>query len=163
RPGTGDHVPYRYFNGKGAPALYLDPNGMDSALKSEKVQGWLKAKRPVLLIDAFQTGSAHEPRDRTDGLFLGYNVSDDAARVQDVLTALRWLSLPKRGPVELEAAGAARWWALFAAALSRAPVRYTARSDEFKLSDEALVQEFYVPHIQLVGGAEAALRLLNRR
>ncbi len=161
RPGKGDHVPYRYFNGQGAPALYLDPDGIDSALKSEKVQGWLKAQRPVLLIDAFQTGSAREPRDRTPGLFLGYNVSDDAARVQDVLTALRWLSLPKRGPVQLEAAGAARWWALFAAALSRVPVRYATRPDEFKLSDEALVQTFYVPHLQLVGGAESALRLLD--
>lgn len=162
RPGAGDHVPFRYFEGQGAPALYVDPNGIDSALKSDQVQGWLKAQRPVLLIDAFQTGSAREPRDRTVGQFLAYNVSDDAARVQDVLTALRWLSLPKRGPVELDAAGGARWWALFAAALSRAPVHYATRPDEFKLSDEALVQTFYVPHLQLVGGAETALRLLNR-
>jgi hypothetical protein len=65
--------------------------------------------------------------------------------------------------VELDAAGSARWWALFAAALSRAPVRYSVRPDEFKLSDEALVQTFYVPHLQLVGGAESALRLLNQR
>jgi dienelactone hydrolase len=163
RPGQGDHVPFRFFDGQGAPALYVDPNGMDSALKSEQVQGWLKAKRPVLLIDAFQTGSAREPRDRTVGQFLGYNVSDDAARVQDVLTGLRWLTARRRGAVELDAAGSARWWALFAAALSRAPVRYSVRPDEFKLSDEALVQTFYVPHLQLVGGAESALRLLNQR
>jgi hypothetical protein len=163
RPGQGDHVPFRYFEGHGVPALYIDPNGIDSALKSDKVQGWLKAKRPVLLIDAFQTGSAREPRDRTVGQFLGYNVSDDAARVQDVLTGLSWLSAQKRGAVELEADGAARWWALFAAALSRAPVRYSVRPDEFKLPDEALVQTFYVPHLQLVGGAESALRLLNQR
>jgi dienelactone hydrolase len=163
RPGAGDRVPFKYFEGQGAPALYVDPNGMDSALKSDKVQGWLKAKRPVLLIDAFQTGSAREPRDRTVGQFLGYNVSDDAARVQDVLTGLSWLTARKRGAVELEADGAARWWTLFAAALSRAPVRYSVRPDEFKLSDEALVQTFYVPHLQLVGGAESALRLLNQR
>ena len=163
RPGAGDHVPFRYFEGHGAPALYVDANGMESAMKSDKVQGWLKAKRPVLLIDAFQTGSAREPRDRTVGQFLGYNVSDDAARVQDVLTGLRWLTARQRGVVELDAAGAARWWALFAAALSRVPVRYAAHADEFKLSDEALVQTFYVPHLQLVGGAESALRLLNQR
>jgi hypothetical protein len=117
----------------------------------------------VLLIDAFQTGSAREPRDRTETLFLGYNVSDDAARVQDVLTGLRWLTARRPGEVELEATGQARWWALFAAALSRAPVRYAARGDEFKASDEELVREFYVPQIQLVGGAETALLLLNRR
>jgi hypothetical protein len=163
RPGVGDHVPFRFIDGQGAPALYVDPDGMDSALKSEQVQGWLKAKRPVLLIDAFQTGSAREPRDRTETLFLGYNVSDDAARVQDVLTGLRWLTARRPGEVELEATGQARWWALFAAALSRAPVRYAARGDEFKASDEELVREFYVPQIQLVGGAETALLLLNRR
>jgi dienelactone hydrolase len=163
RPGKGDRVPFKYFEGQGAPALYLDPNGIDSALKSQPVQGWLKAKRPVLLIDAFQTGLAREPRDRTVGQFLGYNVSDDAARVQDVLTGLSWLSAQKSGAVELDAAGVARWWALFAAALSRAPVRYSVRPDEFKLSDEALVQTFYVPHLQLVGGAESALRLLDNR
>ncbi|MGO9240710.1 MAG: alpha/beta hydrolase family protein [Bryobacteraceae bacterium] len=163
RPGRGDRVPFRYIDGQGAPALYLDPGGMENALKSEKVQGWLKAKRPVLLIDAFQTGAAREPRDRTENLFLSYNVSDDAARVQDVLTALKWLGTKAPGKVEIAAEGQARWWALFGAALSRAAVKYGAIPDEFKASDEELVQQFYVPHIQLVGGAESALRVLQGR
>jgi len=161
RPGKGDRVPFRYFDGQGAPALYLDPQGIESAMKSERVQGWLKARRPVLLIDAFQVGSAREPRDRTENLFLCYNVSDDAARVQDVLTGLAWLGKKAHGTVEIAAEGQARWWALFGAALSRAAVKYNARPDDFKLNDEEIVQQFYVPHIQHVGGAEAALRLLK--
>ena len=51
----------------------------------------LKAKHPVLLIDAFQTGSAVAPRERSSAIFLGFNQSDDACRVQDILTALAFL------------------------------------------------------------------------
>ena len=67
------------------------------------------------------------------------------------------------GTVEIVAEGQARWWGLFAAALSRATVKYEARPEEFQVSDEELVQQFYVPHIQLVGGAETALRLLQKQ
>jgi len=162
RKGMGEHIPYRFFDGKGDPALYLDAKGIANAMKSEKVQGWLKEKRPVLLIDAFQTGSAREPRDRkSDSQFLTYNVSDDAARVQDVLTALRWLSANKHGTVELEAVNSARWWAIFAAALSRVQVHFDFKPDEFKTTDEALMTEFYVPGLQLVGGVNTAITLVN--
>ena len=160
RAGHGEHIPYRFIDGQGDPALYLDAKGIANAIKSEKVQGWLNDKRPVLLIDAFQTGSAREPRDRKgDSQFLTYNVSDDAARVQDVLTALRWLSARKRGTVEIGAANSARWWAVFAAALARTPVRFDFKPDEFKTTDEALITEFYVPGLQLAGGVNTAITL----
>jgi len=162
RAGMGEHIPYKFFDGKGDPVLYLDPKGIANAMKSEKVQAWLQDKRPVLLIDAFQTGSAREPRDRKgDGQFLTYNVSDDAARVQDVLTALRWLSANKRGTVELEAVNSARWWAIFAAALSRVQVHFDFKPEEFKTTDEALLTEFYVPGLQLAGGVQTAIALVS--
>jgi dienelactone hydrolase len=162
RAGMGEHIPYRFIDGKGDPALYLDPKGIANAMKSDKVQAWLQEKRPVLLIDAFQTGSAREPRDRKgDSQFLTYNVSDDAARVQDVLTALRWLSANKRGTVEMEAVNSARWWAIFAAALSRVQVHFDFKPDEFKATDEALMTEFYVPGLQLAGGVNTAIALAS--
>jgi dienelactone hydrolase len=161
RAGMGEHIPYHFIDGKGDPALYLDSKGIANAMKSAKVQAWLKEKRPVLLIDAFQIGSAKEPRDRKDGQFLTYNVSDDAARVQDVLTALRWLSARKHGKVEIEAVNSARWWAVFAAALSRVQVRFDFNPDEFKTSDEALITEFYVPGLQLAGGVNTAVLLAS--
>ena len=46
------------------------------------------------MIDAFQTGSAVAPRDRSVRNFLTFNKSDDANRVQDILTALAWLNAP---------------------------------------------------------------------
>ncbi len=161
RVGMGEHIPYQFIDGKGDPALFLDSKGIASALRSAKVQAWLKEKRPVLLIDAFQIGSAREPRDRKDGQFLTYNVSDDAARVQDVLTALRWLSARKHGRVEIDAVNSARWWAVFAAALSRTPVHFDFRPDEFKTTDDALITEFYVPGLQLAGGVGTAVQLAS--
>jgi dienelactone hydrolase len=161
RKGMGEHIPYKFIDGKGDPALYLDSKGIANAMKSAKVQAWLKEKRPVLLIDAFQTGTAREPRDQKDKQFLTYNVSDDAARVQDVLTALRWLSARKHGRVEIEAVNSARWWAVFAAALSRAQVRFDFKPDEFKTTDDALITEFYVPGLQLVGGVNTAMQLVS--
>jgi hypothetical protein len=126
------------------------------------VKQWLAAGRPVLLIDAFQTGAAREARASTDQQFLTYNVAEDAARVQDVLTALRWLSTRTHGPVEIDGTGRARWWALFAAVLARTPVRFRPQPDEFKSTDEALLAEFYVPNLQLAGGVSTALKLLAR-
>lgn len=162
RAGLGEHIPYRFFDGKGDPVLYLDPKGIESAMKSDKVQEWLREKRPVLLIDAFQTASAREMRDRKgDSQFLTYNISEDAARVQDVLTALRWLSSRKHGTVELDAVNSARWWAVFAAALSRAQVHFNFKPDEFKTTDEALLSEFYVPGLQLAGGVGTAVTLAS--
>jgi dienelactone hydrolase len=161
RKGMGEHIPYHFIDGKGDPALYLDSKGIASGLKSAKVQEWIQQKRPVLLIDAFQTGSAREPRERKDSQFLTYNVSDDAARVQDVLTALRWLSARKHGRVEIEAVNSARWWAVFAAALSRVQVRFDFKPDEFKTTDDALITEFYVPGLQLAGGVDTAMQLVS--
>ena len=162
RAGMGEHIPYRFIDGKGEPALYLDPKGIASAIKSDKVQSWLKEKRPVLLIDAFQTGAAREPREpKGDSQFLTYNVSDDAARVQDVLTALRWLSTRKHGRVEIEAVNSARWWAVFAAAVSRTQVRFEFKPDEFKSTDDELITEFYVPGLQLAGGVSTAMQLVS--
>ena len=159
RAGMGEHIPYKFIDGKGDPALYLDAKGIANAMKSDKVQAWLKGNRPVMLINAFQTGTAREPRDHTDPQFFTYNISDDAARVQDVLTAMRWLSARKHGTVEIEAVNSARWWAVFAAALSRVPVRFDFKPDEFKSTDDALITEFYVPGLQLAGGVNTAITL----
>jgi hypothetical protein len=159
RPGAGDAVPYKFYEGSGAPALYLAPGGIAEAEQSERVKQWRAAGKPVLLIDAFQTGSAKAERNTSHRHFLTFNVSRDAARAQDVMTALAWLS--KRGAPEIDAQGAARWWALFAAAASPIKVRIWTEPSEFPATDEALLENFNVPGIQRAGGVETALRLLR--
>ena len=119
--------------------------------------------RAALLIDVFQTGSAKAPRDRSHKHFLTFNFSDDAARVQDISNAVQYLQAKEKAPVEVLAAGRARWWALFGAALSGGPVRFAHTPNEFEGSDAGLQANLFAPGLQRAGGVDSALRLLDGR
>jgi dienelactone hydrolase len=155
-----DAIPSRFFDGSAPAVLYLHPNGIQAALQSPAVKRLHAQGRAVMLLDAFQTGSAQAPRDRSHRHFLTFNVSDDTARTADVLTALNALAARKSGPVEIQAEGAARWWALFAAAMSERPVRFAVQPGEFDASDATLAAAYLVPGLQKAGGAPLAVKLL---
>ena len=87
------------------------------------------------MIDAFQTGNAvahrdpmNEPpsesytREAVAQEFLVYNKGDAANRVQDVLTALAFLSQSGASSITLEGLGEADVWCIFAAAVAKTPV-----------------------------------------
>jgi hypothetical protein len=122
------------------------------------------------MIDAFQTGSAVAPRDRSVRNFLTFNKTDDANRVQDILTALAWLNTrladdKKRSsaPLRLMGLGKAAVWCLFAAALSRQPVDLQADMAGFTGADQDFIDSFFVPGIQRAGGLRAARQLAGER
>ncbi len=119
RPGKGDRVPGIYLPGVGPAALVVHPEGAEAARSEEAVRKMLAAKRAVLLLDAFQTGAAAAPRDRSHEFFLTFNRSDDAHRVQDILTGLAFLRARHGGKPELVGVGKAAVWSLFAAALAK--------------------------------------------
>ncbi len=154
-------IPSRFLDGSGPAVLYLHPGGIEAALESEGVKKLRAQGRAVMLIDAFQTGAAKAPRDRSHRHFLTFNVSDDAARTADALAALEALAAKKPGMIEIQAEGAARWWALFAAALSGRPARFDVRVGEFAASDAGLARDYFVPGLQRAGGAEMAQRILK--
>jgi len=156
---AGDRIPGIWIEGRGVPVVVVHPDGAAAARRDPAVAELLKARRPVLLIDAFQTGSAVAPRDRSYAIFVGYNQSDDACRVQDILTALAYLHQKFSGPIELVGLGKAGVWSEFAAAV--APIRVMLRADlkGFHGSDEEFVRDFFVPGIQRAGGLGAAERL----
>ena len=161
-------------NAKGPVAIVVDPNGSAAALTSDMMAQLRKQKRSVLALDAFQTGAAKAPRDRDDHpavpedpgtgggpKFLTFNVTDDQARVQDVLTAIAYAAKSGRD-VELYARGDAALWAKFAAAVSKTPVTLHVE-DEPKLANEAdYVQHFNVPGILRAGGLAVAEKLAAR-
>jgi hypothetical protein len=118
------------------------------------------AGRPALAIDVFQTGKAVAARARDVKHFLAFNQSDDACRVQDILTALVWLHKKYPGTVEIVGIGtAAGVWTEFAAAI--APLAVKLRNDirAFHGTDSEFLQYFNVPGIQTAGGLAAAERL----
>ncbi len=154
RAGRGDRVPAIRVGGRGTPVLAVHPDGAEAARKT------FPAGRPGLAIDAFQTGSAVAPRDRSHQFFLTFNRSDDASRVQDILTALRLLNTPG---VELVCTGKAAVWCTFAAAVTPVPVKLANGADQFRGTDEDFIRDFFVPGIQHAGGIAAARRVLRGR
>ncbi len=153
RPGRRDRIPGIWMKGSNPPALVVHPDGAEAARKTPEVAELRRAGRAVLLIDAFQTGSAVAPRNRDAKMFLTFNKSDDANRVQDILTALAWLNTPKTRLVGL---GKAAVWCQFAAAVAATPVDLHADLSSFRGTDEDFASEFFVPDIQRAGGLTAA-------
>ena len=156
RPGKGDRVPGIWVQGKGTAALVVAASGAQAARKSPEAAALVAAGRPVLMIDAFQTGTAVAPRNRTIRYFTTFNKTDDANRVQDILTALAWLKTPN---TELVGLGKAGVWCLFAAAVARQPVQLKADLSGFSGSDQDFLDVFFVPGIQRAGGLQAARML----
>jgi dienelactone hydrolase len=146
-------VPHRMMEGRGPAVLAVHADGMEAAAKL------VPAGRAALLIDVFQTGSARAPRNRSHKQFLTFNYSDDAARVQDIVSAIGYLQTKDKAPVEVVAGGQARWWALFGAAASGAPVRFASVPQEFEGGDTAVQKNVFAPGLQRAGGVETALRL----
>ncbi len=160
RPGKGDRVPVIWVQGSAPPAIVVHPDGAEAARRSPEGARLVSAGRSVLFLDAFQTGAAVAPRDRSGKMFLTFNKSDDANRVQDILTALAWLHTPKTRLVGL---GKAAIWCTFAAAVANQPVDLEADLSGFNGSDQEYIDSFFVPGIQRAGGLRAARLLLAGR
>ena len=162
REGKGDRVPAIWIPGsrRASPTLVIDEAGAAAARQSPRGQALVQAGAPVLFIDAFQTGAAIAPRDRSGKFFTTFNLTDDANRVQDILTALRFLDAQGTGPATLTASGHAAIWATFAAALAPVPVKMDVNLDGFEGTDQQFLSSFFVPGIQRAGGLPAAQRIL---
>jgi dienelactone hydrolase len=161
RPGVGDRVPGILKRGRGGAVLVVHPDGAEAAWKSAEATNAVRAGRTVLAIDAFQTGTAVAPRNRSHRYFLTFNRSDDANRVQDILTAIAFLKQSGESNITVAAEGKASIWATFAASVSSQPVSLKAPLGNFKGEDQELIDQFFVPGIQRAGGLNAALRVVN--
>jgi len=158
RPGVGDRLPGRWFPGQGKPVLVVHELGAVAALASAELTHARAAGRPVLAIDAFQTGSAKADRNRSHSHFLTFNRSDDALKAQDILTALSWLEAKTGQRPELIGLEAGAVWARFAAAIAPGTVPLQAATT-FRGTDQEFERTFQVPGIQRAGGWKSALLL----
>ncbi|MEO8028013.1 MAG: acetylxylan esterase [Bryobacteraceae bacterium] len=151
RPNSGDRVSVVHVPGSGTPLVIVHPDGAEAA------QALVPPGRDSYLVTVFETGKAIEPRNTSDRYFVGFNRTDDANRVQDILTALAWL----KRPVTLECPGKAAIWCTFAAAAAPVDVTLDAPLAGFRGTDEDFLRDFYVPGIQRAGGLAAALTVLK--
>ena len=152
RTGRGDLVrALRRGTGR-LSTLVVHPEGAESGWRAQPLDG-------ALYLTAFQTGSAVAARDRSHRHFLTFNRTDDANRVQDVLTALRWMETQGHKQVRLQCSGKAAVWCTFAAAVSPLRVELDAPLGSFRGTDAELIDSFFVPGIQRAGGLKVALQL----
>jgi dienelactone hydrolase len=166
RRGRGDRVPVRLWSPPPearSAVLVVHPDGVAGASAREaslldplRRRGFLVAS-----LDAFSSGSARVQRNTSDRFFTTYNRTDDANRVQDILTALAWLKR-QRGVrsvslVGLERAGP---WCLLAQALAPGLDAVVADADTFPTErDESYLDRISIPLLRGVGGFETALTL----
>jgi dienelactone hydrolase len=152
RAGKGDRVSGIRL-GSGVPSvLVVDPGGAEAARNI--------AGSSALLLTVFQTADAIAARDRSGPYFLTFNRSDDANRVQDILTALAFLKQEGAQDLRIVASGKAAIWAEFAAAAAPVPVVVEGKSDGFKGDDQDFIDQFFVPGIQRAGGLAAVRWIL---
>ncbi|MGA3190179.1 MAG: hypothetical protein ABSF22_23995 [Bryobacteraceae bacterium] len=144
RAGVGDRVTGIWHEGMKPAALLVDAEGAVSAQASLK-------------ITVFQTGEAVAPRDRSHPMFLTFNKTDDAERVQDILTALKWLD---QDSTKLVCRGKAAIWCTLAASVSPKRVQLDAPiPPTFHGTDQDWIDSCFIPSIQRAGGWAAVLKL----
>ena len=109
-------------------------------------------------IDAFQTGSAVAPRDTSARAFTAYNQTNDANRVQDILTALEYLrSRSKAQTVNLVGLEVAGVWSYFARAMAGQGVNLAADLAQFAAdTDSEYLSRFFIPGLRKAGDFRAA-------
>ena len=188
RASKKDRVPGIYIQGKrksAKVAIVINPDGSAAALSSEVTKRLQSEGRTMLLLDVFQTGAAKasRPGDATVGptpapggdadeeqradaaagfsKFLTFNYSVDAARVQDILTAIAYAGKSGAG-VELYATGDAALWATFAAAVGDIPVDLHVDDVPEVNSNSDYVRHFNVPGILRAGGLPVGRDLASR-
>jgi dienelactone hydrolase len=161
RPQKHDRVSGHWRPGKGVPVLLVNPAGSTVALNSELGREILRSGRPVLMLDVFKAQPQRSEHEHFDKYFFSYHRSDDAERVQDIVTALAFLDAHCKRRPELIGIGKAGVWSLFAAAVSPFPVELIADLNGFSGSDQDFKERLYVPGIQRVGGLTTAMKLVN--
>lgn len=148
-------------------ALIVHQEGAGAALGSAHSPAPLArelSKRGYLLfsIDAFQTGEAIDRSRKMDGPFFStYNRTDDAQRVQDVLTALVYLEeawRPER--IVIAGQGLAGLWCLLARPFFRAPFPLVADVAGFDTAnDAAYLEKLHIPLLRHAGDFQTAALL----
>ncbi len=148
-------------------AIIVHPEGAGAALGSIQSPTQLAqelSRRGYLLfsIDAFQTGEANDHSRKMDGPFFStYNRTDDAQRVQDILTALVYLKAawrPER--IVIVGQGVAGLWCLLARPFFQTPFPLVADVAGFdNANDASYLERLHIPLLRQAGDFQTAALL----
>ncbi len=144
---------YKLIPGKGTPILFA----------GEESKAPVQAGRPVMVVEFSRKSTPLAPAPKDVTHVLAFNRTDGAQAAVELLAALKALRNQGNGPIEIIAPGAARWPALFAAALTGEQVTFKASRADYCYGDDCLEREFFVPGLQFAGGIDAAFQLIERK
>lgn len=173
RRGKGDRVPAVWLSpakgNRAAPVTVLvHPEGQAWVLSSSVSNNGLVKQivnhgGAVLGIDAFQTGQARAPRDRSSRFFTTFNQTDDANRVQDILTAIEYArSRSGNAAVNLAGMELGGVWSCFARAMADDTVNLAADLAQFQTdSDSEYAEKLFIPGLRKAGDFRAAAVLIS--
>lgn len=145
----GDRVPIHTVPGVAGLETVIEIHG-DGMNELRKIAR--KTVAPRLMLDPFQIGSAFAARPLNHGDHLTFHMSDDANRVQDILTAIAHVATEeKRVTVDLECHGGSMIsLCQVAASLSHVPVTV--------ITDGSAAKPVLIPGLLRLGGMDAVLR-----
>jgi dienelactone hydrolase len=167
RPGKGDRVPATLWLPGGETevrqaVLLAHPRGAEpfelAGAPEKMIQTLLKAGCSVLIPDLFNCGRAGFERTDIKKFFTTYNRTDDANRVQDVLTSLAYLR-GKAGKLPIKVVGyeKAGLWCLLARGLAADSAAFNVDTNQFEAdSDAAYLKELNIPGIRRAGDFRTA-------
>jgi dienelactone hydrolase len=172
RSGKGDRVPATIWTPpRETPrraVLLLHPRGAaafeDGAAPGATVRTLVRERTVVLAPDLFNTGRAAFKRAEVKNFFTCYNRTDDANRVQDILTAAAYLRSRAAGlPLKVAGAERAGLWSILARAFDGGEASWAVDLAGFDAaSDESFLRLLNIPGIRRAGDFKSAA-LLNQR
>ena len=177
RAGKGDRVPAVVLSPKKPsetvkPTIIIHDEGSAWVMSSAESRDGLVAELlsrggSVMGIDVFQTAHAERQRqllelgEVAERYYTVFNRTDDANRVQDVLTAIAYARKSfGTEHVNLVGMGRAGSWALLGGALETGPIDLFADLKGVEESDEYIARNFFVPGLRRAGDFRAAATLL---
>jgi len=177
RRGKGERIPGLILQpakplATARPTLIVHPEGeawtLSSSVSREGfVADVLNGGGPVMAIDAFQTGRSIQPRDiagagrNAERYFTTFERTDTANRILDITLAIS-VARSRLGAEEINLVcfGEAGPWCAVARSLASGRVHMVADMNRLDTSsDQALAEDFFIPHFQKAGGFRGASTL----
>jgi dienelactone hydrolase len=178
RRDKGDRIPTVVLEPRKAtpgltPVLLVHPEGTSWVLSASESPGsavheLLARGVPVIGIDVFQTGRAKASREivaagpSSEKFFTTYNRTDDANRIQDILTATAYARARLNATdINLVGFGMAGVWSLFARSLAGDHLNLIADMAQFDAgSDDEYITKLFIPGLRRSGDFRAAVSVL---
>jgi hypothetical protein len=139
--------------------LFIHPSGArESRVKAARNKYRISPQDSVLSLDVFQTGEAVAQRSAPHRDYLTFHRSDDANRVQDILTGLAYLSAFRPASIRLIGEGRADLWCRVAAAV--APIEVELETGAGDVAEDDVRKNLFIPGFFRAGGLSAVHRLV---